>query len=100
MVVGLDYYNNSNHFDRYHTNTKVFNFVHPSADFRVNRNIIDALTATSAMRKENNSDNTYAAYVSDVFNITDQLMIMASLRVDRFQFKGVYDITTGQIKGA
>jgi iron complex outermembrane receptor protein len=52
------------------------------------------------MRKENNSDNTYAAYVSDVFNITDQLMVMASLRVDRFQFKGVYDITTGEIKGA
>lgn len=99
MVVGLDYYNNSNHFDRYHTNTKVFNFVHPSADFRVNHNTIDALTATSAMRKENNGDNTYAAYVSDVFNITDQLMVMASLRVDRFQFKGVYDITTGEIKG-
>lgn len=99
MVIGLDYYNNSNHFDRYHTNTKTFNFVHPSADFRVNRNTIDALTATSAVRKENNGDNTYAAYVSDVFNITDQLMVMASLRVDRFQFKGVYDITTGEIKG-
>jgi len=99
MVVGLDFYNNSNHFDRYHTNTKVFNFVHPSADFRVNSNTIDALTATSAFRRENNSDNTYAAYVSDVFNITDQLMVMASLRVDRFQFKGVYDITTGEIKG-
>lgn len=99
MVVGLDYYNNSNHFDRYHTNTKTFNFVHPSADFRVNRNTIDALTASSAVRKENNGDNTYAAYVSDVFNITDQLMVMASLRVDRFQFKGVYDITTGEIKG-
>lgn len=99
MVVGLDYYNNSNHFDRYHTNTKTFNFVHPSADFRVNRNTIDALTATSAVRKENNGDNTYAAYVSNVFNINDQLMVMASLRVDRFQFKGVYDITTGEIKG-
>ncbi|MCL1666743.1 TonB-dependent receptor [Elizabethkingia ursingii] len=99
MVVGLDYYNNSNHFDRYHTNTKTFNFVHPSADFRVNRNTIDALTATSAVRKENNGDNTYAAYISNVFNITDQLMVMGSLRVDRFQFKGVYDITTGEIKG-
>ncbi|WP_374465148.1 TonB-dependent receptor domain-containing protein [Chryseobacterium sp.] len=99
MVVGLDFYNNSNHFDRYHTNTKVFNFIHPSADFRVNSNTIDALTATSAFRRENNSDNTYAAYVSDVFNITEQLMVMASLRVDRFQFKGVYDITTGEIKG-
>jgi iron complex outermembrane receptor protein len=51
------------------------------------------------LRKENNSDNTYAAYVSNVFNVTDQLMVMASLRVDRFQFKGVYDITTGEIKG-
>ncbi|WP_244614424.1 TonB-dependent receptor [Elizabethkingia argenteiflava] len=99
LLIGLDYYNNSNHFDRYHTQTKAFNFVHPSTDFRVNRNIIDALTATSTVRKEKNSDNTYAAYVSEVFNVNDQFILMASLRIDRFQFKGVYNIMTGETKG-
>jgi iron complex outermembrane receptor protein len=99
MVIGLDYYNNSNYFDRYHTNTRTINFINPPADYRINHFIVDSLTAKSAYRKEKNSDDTYAAYVSDVFNLTDQLMIMASLRVDRFQYHGVYNITTGETTG-
>lgn len=34
--------------------------------------------------------NTYSAYVSDVFNITDQFMALAAIRVDRFEHKGSY----------
>ncbi|AOM78175.1 TonB-dependent receptor [Pedobacter steynii] len=35
--------------------------------------------------------NTYSAYISDVFNITDQFMALAAIRVDRFEHKGSYD---------
>lgn len=44
--------------------------------------------------------NTYSAYISDVFNITDQLMASAGLRVDRFDNKGNYDPTTQKTSGA
>lgn len=47
-----------------------------------------------------NNEQTYSAYVSDVLNITDQLLAMASIRVDRFVNKGVYypnlDSTAGK----
>ncbi|WP_183567985.1 TonB-dependent receptor [Mucilaginibacter sp. SP1R1] len=44
--------------------------------------------------------NTYSAYVSDVFNITDQLIASAALRVDRFDNQGNYDPTTKTTTGA
>ncbi|MBN9386114.1 MAG: TonB-dependent receptor [Chitinophagaceae bacterium] len=95
LVVGLDYYNNYNDFDRVTVNTTTVNFIHPPADYRVSRFKVDSLTTSGSLRKETNQDNTYAAYASDVFNLTDRLMAMLSLRVDRYQYKGVYNITTG-----
>ncbi|MDN3580633.1 TonB-dependent receptor [Mucilaginibacter flavus] len=43
--------------------------------------------------------NTYSAYVSDVFNITDQLIASAGLRVDRFVNIGNVDPTTKTVSG-
>jgi iron complex outermembrane receptor protein len=51
------------------------------------------------LRKEKNRDNTYAAYVSDVFNLTDKLSTMLSLRADRYEYLGVYNIATGVTAG-
>lgn len=100
MVVGLDYYNNSNSFDRVTVNnTPTVSFLHTPATYRISHFKIDSLTSTGTLRKENNGDNTYAAYVSNVFNITDRLLVMASLRVDRFQYQGVYNIVTGVTAG-
>ncbi|WP_114941087.1 TonB-dependent receptor [Mucilaginibacter endophyticus] len=44
--------------------------------------------------------NTYSAYISDVFNITDQLIASAGLRVDRFDNKGNYDPVSEKTSGA
>jgi iron complex outermembrane receptor protein len=44
--------------------------------------------------------NTYSAYISDVFNITDQLIASAGLRVDRFDNKGNYDPVSQKTSGA
>jgi iron complex outermembrane receptor protein len=99
LVVGLDYYNNYNDFDRVTVNTTTVNFINPPANYRVSRFKVDSLTTSGTLRKEKNGDDTYAAYASDVFNITDRLMAMLSLRVDRYQYKGVYNITTGVTAG-
>jgi len=99
VVLGLDYYNNSNSFDRVTVNIPDVNFIHTPASYRVSRFKVDSLSSRGTLRKENNGDNTYAAYVSDVFNITDRLLAMASLRVDRYQYKGVYNIVTGVTAG-
>jgi iron complex outermembrane receptor protein len=39
--------------------------------------------------------NTYSAYASDLFNITDNLMVLAALRLDHFNNRGPADDITG-----
>lgn len=99
IVVGLDYYNNYNDFDRVTVNLPDVDFINTPASYRVSQFKVDSLTSRGTLRKETNRDNTYAAYVSNVFNITDQLTAMASLRSNRYQYKGVYNISTGLTSG-
>lgn len=42
--------------------------------------------------------NTYSAYAGDVVNITDYVIASAALRVDRYDFRGNFDPTTGAYK--
>ncbi|GAA3928542.1 TonB-dependent receptor plug domain-containing protein [Chitinophaga oryziterrae] len=102
LVVGLDYYNNSNSFDRVTVNAPAVNFINPGKGYRLSQSKVDslALAPTAVPRVENNGDNTYAAYASDVINITDNLLAMLSLRVDRYHSQGVYNITTAISTGA
>ncbi|WP_316800246.1 TonB-dependent receptor [Pedobacter frigidisoli] len=99
IVVGVDYYNNYNDFDRVTVNLPDVDFINTPASYRVSQFKVDSLTSRGTLRKETNRDNTYAAYASNVFNITDQLTAMASLRVNRYQYKGVYNILTGLTSG-
>ena len=99
VVVGLDYYNNYNDFDRVTVNLPAVNFIHTPSTYVVSKFKVDSLTNSGTLRKEHNSDNSYAAYISDVFNLTDNLMAMASLRVDRYQYNGVYNVSTGVTAG-
>ncbi|MCV9927912.1 TonB-dependent receptor [Flavobacterium sp. LS1R49] len=99
LVVGLDYYNNANTFDRVHITGPEVDFTNPSATSKINRATIDDLASTGVKRAENNGDNSYAVYASDVFNVTDKLLTMVSLRLDRFESEGVTSMATGENKG-
>lgn len=102
IVAGLDYYNNFNDFDRVTVNLKPVNFINTPTDYRVSQYKVDSLSSfvrASAIRKENGGDNTYAAYFSDVFNVTDRLNAMVSLRLNRYQYRGIYSVATGQVTG-
>lgn len=46
------------------------------------------------------NERTYSGYVSDVLNITDELLAMASIRVDRYINKGVYYPSLDSTAGA
>ncbi|MFH6945512.1 TonB-dependent siderophore receptor [Flavobacterium sp. FlaQc-50] len=58
--------------------------------------------ALSGTPYSNNRTNvsTYSAYVSDVVNITDQLIVSAGIRFDNYDNKGVYDPATNTTTGA
>lgn len=95
LVLGLDYYNNSNTFDRVQINGPVVYFTHPEIPTKITQATIDGLAPTGTMRNENNGDNSYAVYASNVFNVTDRLLAMLSLRLDRYQNQGVTSMATG-----
>lgn len=101
IVAGLDYYNNANDFDRITVNTATFDFVNPPANAGTTQQVVDTMAeaGNGTLRKEKNGDNTYAAYFSDVFNFTDRLSTMVSLRVDHYEYQGVYNIATGVTAG-
>jgi iron complex outermembrane receptor protein len=54
-------------------------------------------SSAAAPTKNNASVNVYSAFVSDVLNITDDLLAMVSLRVDHFESKGTRDLATNAI---
>lgn len=67
---------------------------------KLNRAAVDAKIAGSTGTRNSNNAQVYSAYVSDVFNITDALLVMASVRVDRFESKGSKNYLTNATSGA
>jgi iron complex outermembrane receptor protein len=53
--------------------------------------------STAAPTRNHGSTYIYSAYASDVINITDQLIAMLSLRVDRFDSKGTINHATNAL---
>ncbi|MGK6352405.1 TonB-dependent receptor domain-containing protein [Parapedobacter sp. DT-150] len=114
LVVGLDWFNRvvDNNYSRFNgllfgaiPYPGVFDVVKTSGEVPNYQHLIkgkldsayaagDAIFYTSY-----NKLNTYSAYVSDVLNVTDQLLVSAGLRVDHFSNRGNYDPLTGTYNG-
>ncbi|KRB57493.1 TonB-dependent receptor [Flavobacterium sp. Root186] len=101
VVAGLDFYS-----VRATRNDATVNM--PAIDFREPGNAYNNFTlekikplfaAATYVNYTSNDERTYSAYVSDVLNITDRLIVMAGLRADRYINKGLYypatNLTTG-----
>ncbi len=103
IVAGIDYYqvktiNNSLPYVLFDT---VRSAKEDPKYTRLTRSALDARFAQSGTpAKTNSTSSTYSAYVSDVLNLTDELMAMLSLRVDRFDNKGTYNLQTMKTTGA
>ena len=66
----------------------------------LNANSLNAKLAGVPYSSDKNTQDDYAAYASDVINLTDKFIAMLSLRVDRFDNRGddnyIADTTTGK----
>jgi iron complex outermembrane receptor protein len=104
FVAGLDYFrDNSNQ----HRIRVVFDTVASHGQIP-NYNDFNKRAEDAAILKRGSSHkyegivyvkNTYSAYASDVLNITDNLLVMAALRVDHFVNNGSYDAAKGTTTG-
>jgi len=102
LVAGLDFYSLRATRNDASVNLPAINFKKPGAaynNFTVNK-VAPLFNNVNFANFVSNNENTYSAYVSNVLNVTNQLLVMASLRIDRYLNKGVYypnsDSTAGK----
>lgn len=103
IVTGIEYYNQKSNWSNVSVNTPAINYLDPGAAYNsFTADKVSALVAAAAPKAGDyvqNNQSSYAAYVSDVFNITDRLNAMASIRIDRFVNKGAYTPADGKTTG-
>jgi iron complex outermembrane receptor protein len=99
LLIGVDYLlakeNNNNsptiNFD--YVNGQLSN---DKNDSKISRYAVDQkLTASTASPIRNNTQiSVYSAYVADVLNVTDNLLALMSVRIDRYSSKGTINRIT------
>ncbi|HEY9257532.1 TonB-dependent receptor [Chitinophaga sp.] len=103
FVGGLDYfYHNSNQFFGGGTYDTIAAHGDIPTYANFNRRNLDTLYGKHGLDftfPAHSLSSTYSAYVSDLLNLTDNLMVMAALRVDYFDNKGNYNDVSGKYEG-
>lgn len=98
LVAGLDYMSQFRNMKYTALQLDTISINGPVKDLRIQQ--LENRLGTISTPESLNKQNTYSAYVSDVFNFTSELMIMASLRADRFMNEGTTNnltqVTTGK----
>lgn len=101
VVAGLDFYSVRATRNDATVNMQAINFRTPGDAY--NNFTIDKIKPLFAgvnyVNYTSNNERTYSAYVSDVLNITDRLIVMAGLRADRYINKGLYYPATNTTTG-
>lgn len=95
ILVGFDY-NGYFQDPNYYINTPfdVINYKNAGTPF-ISKAAINKALDTLAASPGDQRTNNYAAYFVDVINVTDRLLAMLSVRVDRYQDKGYRDLNSG-----
>jgi iron complex outermembrane receptor protein len=103
IVAGVEYYNQKSNWNNVTVVMPAISYLNPGAAYNnFTADKVGALVAAAAPKPGDyvqNNQSSYAAYVSDVFNITERLNAMASIRIDRFENKGAYTPADGKIVG-
>lgn len=104
IVAGIDVYSLRATRNDASVNMPAINFKKPGSaynNFNLSK-VTPLLNAATYSNFVSINERTYSAYASDVLNITDRLLAMASLRIDRYANLGTYfpatDSTGGDFK--
>lgn len=86
MVVGLDYFRTSVESYRASLAYDEIPITATGEQLMIREAVVDSLraSATAKYAGGRSSSNSYGAYVSDALNITDRLLLMGSLRINRY----------------
>ncbi len=98
LVAGIDYNYNYNDLYRATVNFGTINLNRPVPG--MSRPAIDSISSGQGFATTSTVAKNASIYASDVVNITDHLLAMLSLRVDRYSTKGTFNVLTGVYTGA
>ncbi|MBZ4189440.1 TonB-dependent receptor [Niabella beijingensis] len=89
LLIGLDYFKTNVGSARASLTYDTILTTATAAQMMIKKSKVDSLAVRAPYSIANKRDiaNNYGAYISDALNITDRLLIMASLRVNRFVSK-------------
>lgn len=101
IVAGFDFYSLKATRNDATVNLSDMNMTNPGAAYNnFTAAKVEPLFATATFTNyASNRENTYSAYVSDVFNITDKIIATAGLRLDRYFNRGTFTPSTGKVVG-
>lgn len=97
MLIGMDYNNNYNKLNRVTLTYDTVNLNQPLKNMSADK--IDDLSYQRGFTASSTKTESYGLYASDVFNVTRQLLLMLSIRMDRFTTDGSYTIAKGLYTG-
>lgn len=98
LVAGIDYNHNYNELNRSVVNLDVINIRKPIKGIAIST--VDSIAAKQGYTTSTTVSTNASIYASDVVNITNRLLAMLSVRVDRFSTKGTLNTLTGIYTGA
>ena len=84
LLVGLDYFRTSVESYRASLAYDQIPITATGAQLIINSGKVDSLRTSAKYSGGRDVTNSYGAYISDALNITDRLLLMASLRINRF----------------
>ncbi|RZK73042.1 MAG: TonB-dependent siderophore receptor, partial [Pedobacter sp.] len=98
FVVGLDYQHQNSrqvYFGNFYGAAPINSATFDYGAF--NKQVVDATNAANPLTSANTfpyifKTNTYSAYVSDVINLTEELIASAGVRVDHYENKGSFNL--------
>lgn len=92
VVAGVDYYNLRATRNDASVNLPALKFRKPGAAYNnfTLEKVSPLFANATFINQVNTNEQTISAYASDVLNVTDELLVMASLRVDRYFNGGTY----------
>lgn len=100
LLFGLDYFKNNTKNSYAFIESDPLNAANPGIDYnKLTRPRLEALAADSLFDKSKDGRIVYSAYVQDVIDITSNLNLLLSLRLDRNENQGVYNIASGNTSG-
>lgn len=101
VVLGVDFYSLRATRNDATVNMPALNFKKPGTAYNNfnSARIAPLFTTATYNNQVSNEETTYSAYVSDVLNLTDKLLVMAGVRVDRYFNGGTYDFANDITKG-